>query len=196
MKNNLQKAINANIQIKKKLIYLETKIGLSINMIIQSIESGGKILFCGNGGSAADAQHLVAELVVQLNEKKRPALPALSLALDSSTMTACANDLNYNKIFSRALEGLGKPNDILIILSTSGNSKNIIEVLKKSKKMQIYSIGLLGNNGGKSKALCDLSIVIDSKITQLIQECHIFLGHFILGEVEKKLLKKKIKTKQ
>ena len=187
--NQLLKDINESIQIKKNLLKLESPINKAINKIFMSLKKGGKIFICGNGGSAADAQHLSAEFLVRLNPKinRRP-FPMISLAMDTSTLTACGNDFDFKYIFSRNLEALGSKRDLLIAISTSGNSKNIIEVLKQSKKMKIFSIGLLGSNGGAAKKICDLNIIVPHKNIARIQECHIFLGHFILGSVESMLL--------
>ena len=121
-------------------------------MITQKLNRGGKIMLCGNGGSAADAQHLAAEFIVRLKPKfNRKPIAAISLAQDTSTITACGNDFNFDVQFSRSLEALGKKEDILIVISTSGNSKNIINVLKTAKKMKISSVGFLGNKGEKQK---------------------------------------------
>lgn len=185
--NTLNKKIEYHIKVKKSLLNLNKEINKSISVISDSIKKGGKIMFCGNGGSAADAQHLTAELIVRLNMKKRKALPAISLALDTSTITACANDFDYKYIFSRALEGLGNKKDVLVVMSTSGNSENIVEVLKKAKKMKIFTIGLLGNNGGRCKKFCNTNLIVKSKSTETIQECHIFLGHYILNNVEQNI---------
>ena len=145
-----------------------------------------KILICGNGGSASEAEHLSAEFLVRLKPKNnRAALPIVSLTQNTSIITACGNDYGFENIFSRTLEGLGKKGDILICLSTSGNSKNILNVLKLAKKMKIESISFLGGNGGKAKLLSDNNLIIDSNDVAQIQECHLFLGHYILGEVEK-----------
>ena len=187
--NKLKNKIDYHIKVKKSLLTINNQINKSIQVILGSLNKGGKIMFCGNGGSAADAQHLAAELTVRLKIKNRKAIPALSLALDTSTLTACSNDLNYNLIFSRVLEGLGNKKDVLVVLSTSGNSKNIIEVLKKAKKMKIRTIGFFGNNGGKCKRLCNTNLIVKSKSTETIQECHIFLGHYILADVEQKMSK-------
>jgi len=111
--------------------------------------------------------------------------------MDSSTLTACGNDYGFKYIFSRNLKALANKNDLLIVISTSGNSNNITEVLKESKKMGIYSIGFLGASGGKAKKLCDLNLLVPDNNVARIQECHIFLGHFILNQVEKKIIKKK-----
>jgi D-sedoheptulose 7-phosphate isomerase len=191
MKKNSQylKEILESIEIKKKLIGLNKEVFLSIKKIYHTIKNGGKVFICGNGGSAADAQHLAAEFLVRLNPKiNRKPFPMISLAIDTSTLTACGNDFDFKYIFSRNLEALGSKKDILIVISTSGKSKNIIEVLKQCKKMKIFSIGLLGSNGGEAKKLSNLNIIVPHQKVARIQECHIFLGHFILNRVEKMLL--------
>ena len=142
-------------------------------------------------GSAGEAQHFAAEFLVRLNPKKnRKPFPIISLAMDTSTLTACGNDFSFKYIFSRNLKALGNQGDLLIILSTSGNSQNIIEVLKVAKKLRIFSVGLLGFNGGKAKKLTDLNVTVKSDNVARIQEAHLFIGHHILNEVEKKLLSK------
>lgn len=183
-------AIKESISVKKQLIKVEKKINIAIDMIFNSLKNDSKILICGNGGSAADAQHLSAEFVDRLRPSiNRKAMPILSLALDSSHLTACSNDFSFEDVFVRPLEAFGKKTDILIAISTSGNSKNIIKVLKKAKKMKIKSIALLGYNGGGAKKFADISIIVKSNVTARIQESHIFLGHFILESVERKILK-------
>tara|TARA_B100000427_G_C15396693_1_gene545777 strand:- start:240 stop:815 length:576 start_codon:yes stop_codon:yes gene_type:complete len=188
----LKKTLNENINLKKKLISLESKIEDIVKLFTNTIKNKGKILICGNGGSAADAQHLAAEFLVRLKPKNnRSAYPVISLALDTSTLTACGNDLGFSRIFSRNLEALGQSNDILVVISTSGNSQNIISVLKKAKAMKIKSVGFLGSGGGKAKKYSNLNIIVPSKITARIQECHIFLGHYIFEKVENNLKKMK-----
>jgi len=185
---NLNHSLKKSINAKKSL----TKQINSINSIICSLEKcvkkGNKMFICGNGGSAADAQHIAAECLVRLkpNRNRKP-IPMISLALDSSTMTACANDYSFKNIFSRNLEGLAKSGDILICISTSGNSSNIINVLKTAKKLKIKTVSILGNKGGKAKKLSDNFIIVDSSNIASIQEAHIFLGHFLIDELEKKL---------
>ena len=148
-------------------------------------------MLCGNGGSAADAQHLAAEFLMRLKPNlNRNPIPAITLAQDTSTITACGNDFKYEHQFSRCLEALGKKEDVLIAISTSGNSKNIINVLNKAKKMKIFSIGFLGKKGGKAKKLCNLPLIIESSITARIQEVHIFLGHYIFNKLKKPFRKK------
>ena len=135
MKTNLKKHLNDNIDAHLSLLKLESELNNIINVISKKIKNGGKLLFCGNGGSAADAQHLAAEFLVRLRPKvNRHPLPAITLAQDSSTMTACGNDYSFDDIFVRTFQALGSKKDVLICISTSGNAKNIINVLKESKK--------------------------------------------------------------
>lgn len=193
LKKSYKKNIKDSIEIKKKLSNknIEKKIFLIVDIITNALNNGGKVLLCGNGGSAADAQHLAAELLVRLRPHvNRLPLPAISLAMDASTMTACSNDYSYKHMFSRMLQALGEKNDILIAISTSGNSQNIIEALKAAKKKSLISIAFLGGTGGKAKGLADLDLIVPSNETARIQECHIFLGHVILENVEKKLFNK------
>ena len=188
----LRKKIQAHCKVIKSLEINETKIKSISKKITNQILKGGKLLFCGNGGSAADSQHLAAEFLVRLrpNVNRRP-IPALSLATDVSTLTACANDYSSNDIFLRTFLALKNENDILFVITTSGKSKNIIKVLKEAKKQKIYSVGLLGKGGGDAKKITDDAIIVKSNNTALIQESHIFLGHYILETVENELLKKK-----
>ncbi|MDA8858713.1 SIS domain-containing protein [Candidatus Pelagibacter sp.] len=190
-KNSFEIALEDSIKSKKNLLNIEDKVNLSIKKIYKSLRNKGKIFFCGNGGSAADAQHLAAELLIRLRPKvNRSPIPAISLCMDSSTLTACGNDYSFDEIFSRPFEALANKEDVLIVISTSGNSKNIIQVLKKAKKNKILSIGFLGSKGGIAKKYCDISLVVSGYSVARIQESHIFLGHFILESVENMLLKK------
>ncbi len=190
-KNKLFFEIDQSINLKKKLLKLEKQISKAIDKIYYTLKNNGKIFICGNGGSAADAQHLSAEFLIRLNPKiNRKPFPIVSLAMDSSTLTACGNDYGFKYIFSRNLRGLASKKDLLISISTSGNSKNIIEVLKQSKKMGIFSISFLGSGGGLAKKFGNLNLLVPHRNVARIQECHIFLGHFILNQVEKKLLTK------
>ncbi len=188
VKNNLNKSLEENIKIKKKLFLLNKEIIRAINLIHKSIKDGGKIILCGNGGSAADAQHLAAEFLVRLRPKinRRP-IPAISLAQDTSTLTACGNDFTFDDIFSRNLQALGARNDILICISTSGKSKNIINVIKEANKMKIKTIGFFSELKNK-KRLTNIELIVPSKSVARIQETHIFLGHFIFEQVENLVL--------
>jgi D-sedoheptulose 7-phosphate isomerase len=185
------KSINEKILLDKKIIDLSDEVLLCIKKIYKTIKKSGKIFICGNGGSAADAQHLAAEFMIRLRPNvNREAFPVISLALDTSTITACGNDLGFEKIFARNLSALGSKKDLLIAISTTGKSKNIINVLKYAKKKKISSLSFLGGNGGLAKKLSDLNVIVPSFSTARIQEIHIFLGHFIFEQVEKLLIKK------
>jgi D-sedoheptulose 7-phosphate isomerase len=151
-----------------------------------SVRRNGKVLFCGNGGSAADAQHLAAELVGRLVRDRR-ALPGLALSTDSSALTCIGNDFGFDEVFARQVEGLGRAGDVLIAISTSGNSPNVVRAVEVAKPMGIYTIGLLGRDGGKLAPLVDLPIVVPSDETARIQEAHIFLGHVMCALIEKEL---------
>lgn len=192
LENFFKHDLSENIHAHQKLIDLFPEVNSAIKIIFKKIKMGGKLLLCGNGGSASDAQHLAAEYLVRLRPKvNRQPLPAISLAQDTSTLTACGNDYVFDDIFLRPFQALANKHDVLICLSTSGNSKNIIKVLKEAKKRKISTVGFLGNGGGKAKNFCDIKVIVNSKITARIQECHIFLGHFIFEKVEDMLINKK-----
>ena len=188
----LKSQLQENINIHQDMLKMSKDIIDVIENIKKKLKKGGKLLFCGNGGSAADAQHLAAEFIVRLRPHiNRKPIPALTLAQDTSTLTACGNDYSFDDIFLRPFQALAKKNDILLCISTSGNSKNIHNVLKEAKKTKIYSVCFLGKGGGKAKRLATKSLIVPSNNTARIQECHIFLGHFILEKVEDSLLSKK-----
>lgn len=153
---------------------------------IFSIKSNNKIIFCGNGGSAAQAQHLVAELIGRY-KKDRSAIAAMSLTVDTSNITAIGNDYGFNDIFRRQLEGVGKKGDVLIGLSTSGNSRNVIQAFEFAKNKEIKTISFIGMNGGILKNLSDLYILIPSFDTNHIQEMHIIIGHMICDIIEREI---------
>ena len=189
MKNDLHKNIFEHNNVFLKLLSQSSNFDKIINAIYKKIKLGGKILLCGNGGSAADAQHLAAEFLIRLRPNvNRPPIPAISLCTDTSMLTACGNDYQFEDTFLRPFNALSKKNDILIIISTSGNSKNIIKVLNQAKKENITTIGFLGNKGGKAKKLCNYKIVVESKNTARIQEAHKFIGHIVCELIEKKYL--------
>lgn len=151
-----------------------------------SLENGGKILLFGNGGSAADAQHLAAELVIRYRVNGR-ALAALALTTDTSTLTACANDFSYDEIFSRQVEALARPGDVAIGITTSGNSPNVLKALEVARQMGCVAAGLAGRDGGKMVGLADPLVVVPSKITARIQEMHILIGHALCDVLEQRL---------
>ncbi len=185
------KEINVNIGTHRQLEKLFPDIERTIKTIHKKIKLGGKLMLCGNGGSAADAQHLSAEYLVRLrpNVNRKP-IPAITLAQDTSTLTACGNDYDFSDVFRRPFQALAKKNDVLIVITTSGNSLNILKVLKDARSKKITTIGFLGGSGGKCKKFCDIKLIVPSKSTARIQECHIFLGHFIFEQVENLILKK------
>ena len=157
--------------------------------IVNLIVRGNKIMLCGNGGSAADAQHLAAEMIVRLRPNHdREGIQAIALAQDTSTITACGNDYNFDKIYERVISALGKKGDCLIAITTSGNSENVINAIKIAKKMEIAVYGFLVNCGGKSLNLCDHVFLVPSKITGRIQEAHITAGHALMEYVEDRLI--------
>ena len=157
--------------------------------ISESIVKGGKLLLCGNGGSAADAQHLAAEFLVRLtSDVNRESIPAIALAQDTSTLTACINDYGSDEIFKRVFTAICSQEDILLVITTSGNSRNILEVLQEAKKRDIYSLGFLGNEGGKALDYCDSAFIVPSDVTARIQEAHITAGHALLQFIEDRLL--------
>ena len=142
----------------------------------QALKSGHKLLVAGNGGSAADAQHLVAEFVVRLSEN-RAALRAIALTTDTSILTACGNDFGFDQVFARQIEALGQPGDIFLGISTSGNSPNLLNALHQARKQDLTTIGFSGSGGGKMRDLCDHNVIIPSTVTMNIQESHLALEH-------------------
>jgi len=183
---NLQQKIKESIEVKEKLLcdtLLLKRITDSVDMCVQSLQSGGCIFFCGNGGSAADAQHLAAELSGRFYFD-RPPLRAEALHCNTSYLTAVGNDYGYNHIFSRLLEGNGKKGDILIGLSTSGNSESIINAFLSAKNKGILTIAMTGATGGKLKEISNTLINVPSSDTPRIQESHILIGHILCEYIE------------
>ena len=165
------------------------KIDNAAALMIEALNAGNKILWCGNGGSAADCQHLSAELLAKLNHL-RPALASLALTTDTSFLTAWINDTNHSRdLFSRQIEGLGNEGDILVAISTSGNSDNIMEAVVAAKSKNLNVITLSGNEGGKIKGLADVELIVPSRNTQRIQEMHIIIGHTLCEKIEDAFVK-------
>lgn len=153
-----------------------------------SFQNGGKLMLCGNGGSAADCQHIAAEFVIRLSHDiKRPSLPAIALTTDTSILTAGANDIGFENVFARTIEGLGNKGDVLLAISTSGNSRNVLNAVQTAKQKNIFTIGFLGGNGGVIIGHTDLNIIIPSSSTQRIQEGHITAAHIVCEIVEREL---------
>ena len=160
----------------------------AVDILIETFNNKKKVLLCGNGGSASDAQHLATEFVIRLNPKlKRPALPAMALTADGTALTGGANDIGYDNVFARSVEAFGQAGDVLIGISTSGNSASINNAFQKAREKGMVTIGFLGRDGGASRALVDLAIVVPSQDTQRIQEGHITIGHIIFQEVEQEM---------
>ncbi len=175
-----------NTSANLKIIVAETlsnEIFNSAKQIKNKLEIGGKLLLMGNGGSAGDAQHIAAELVGRF-KKERKALPALALTVDTSSLTALGNDYGFDTIFERQIEAIANEKDVVIGISTSGNSENVVRAIKKASSLGAYTIGLLGNDGGKLKEIVNLPIIIPSNDTARIQEVHITIGHIICEIIE------------
>ena len=191
IENKIKQTFEDSINVKKKVIDEGAyKVLLDAgNVIAESISKKGKLLICGNGGSAADAQHLAAEFLIRLtSDVNRDSIPALSLAQDTSTLTACINDYGPDDIFKRVFSALSSDGDVLLAITTSGNSKNIIETLKLANERGIYSLGFLGGDGGEALKYCNTAFIVPDKVTARIQESHITAGHALLQYVENKLL--------
>lgn len=187
--NILINSIRESIRVKEALLqneFLHQTILEVAEKLVQSINSGGRIYFCGNGGSAADAQHLAAELSGRFYTD-RPALAAEALHANTSYITAVANDYSYDVIYSRIIDGIGKKEDVLVGISTSGNSKNIVLAMEKANEKGLTTIALTGKSGGKLKDIARYCIAVDSIDTPRIQECHILIGHIICQLVEEKI---------
>ena len=165
---------------------LSASIEAAGEQVVRSLSGDGKLLLCGNGGSAADCQHIAAELTGRFIHDRRP-LAAISLTTDTSALTCIANDYSYDEVFSRQVNALARSGDCLIGISTSGNSANVIKAVEAAKKLGVTTIGLLGRDGGKLASLCDYTIIVPSNITARIQEAHILIGHTLCGQIEQSL---------
>lgn len=192
MKDYIRNQVKDSIAVKEALLSDEKYIDLLNRVageLIQAYRAGKKTLIAGNGGSAADAQHIAAEFVSRFYFD-RPALASIALTTDTSALTAIGNDYGYELLFSRQIEANGQPGDFYIAISTSGNSKNVIKSLESAKKLGIKTIGLTGRSGGKMKDMVDYWIGVPSDETPRIQECHILIGHILCAAVEKELFEK------
>ncbi|MEA2774824.1 MAG: D-sedoheptulose 7-phosphate isomerase [Acetobacteraceae bacterium] len=176
---------------------IATELGSDVIKVVDACETslriGGKLMFCGNGGSAADSQHLATEMLIRLRgSHERPSFAALALTLDPAMLTACGNDYGYDRVFERPLRGLGRCGDVLFGITTSGRSGNVIKALQAAREMGIVTIGLLGGSGEPALGLCDLALLVPDTETARIQECHIALGHGILELLEDRLIARPI----
>lgn len=188
---SITKIFEESISVKQSIINDKHCSVLQVmgDKIAEGIRNGGKLMLCGNGGSAADAQHLAAEMLVRLRPmNNREGLPAISLAQDTSTITACGNDLGFDTLYERMVTSLGKKGDYLIAISTSGASGNIIRAIRAASKMEIPVFGFLGGDGGKALEMCDEAFVVPSDKTGRIQESHITAGHALMEYIEDQLI--------
>ena len=188
----IRKQIEESLKVKTLLLddeNIQKSIKTAATFCCEALRNDKKIIFAGNGGSAADAQHLAGELVNRFGFE-RPGLSAVAITTDTSVITSIANDYGFDRLFARQIQAIGKKGDILVAISTSGNSANIIEGIKEAKKIGITTIGLTGRSGGKISELCDFCFRIPSDDTPRIQEAHILIGHIICSVIENSLFKK------
>jgi D-sedoheptulose 7-phosphate isomerase len=165
----------------------------TVDVCEASLRAGGKLMFCGNGGSAADSQHLATELLIRLRSSvTRGSWPAIALTLDPAMLTAAGNDFGFDHVFERPLRGLGRRGDVLFGITTSGRSANVVRALQAAREMGITTVGLLGGDGGPAQELCDISLLVADPETARVQECHITLGHTVLQLLEDRLVARPI----
>lgn len=179
----LNQLLTDHVRCMERLEVIASELEKAGNQLLSCLLDGGKLMICGNGGSAGDAQHFAAEIVGRF-EKERHAYPAIALSTDTSILTAVGNDYGYDEVFARQVEGLGRPTDVLVGISTSGYSQNVIRAVEQAKTMGIKSVGLLGKDGGSLKKAVDRAIVVNSATTARIQEAHIFILHYWAGLIE------------
>ena len=191
MKENIKNQILESAKIKNKIVEDGVEqIEKAAEVFINCIKNGGKIFWCGNGGSAGDAQHLATELMGGMTDHDRKPIPSIALTTDSSFLTAWSNDTDFESIFSRQIQGLGEEGDVLVGISTSGNSKNVINALKQAKYKNLKTISLTGKTGGNLDGVADITIKVPSNDTQRIQESHIMIGQILCSLLELSLVKK------
>ncbi len=165
---------------------LADRLAAAARLVAEALRRGNKVMFCGNGGSAADSQHLAAELVGRYR-RNRPGLAALALTVDTSALTAIGNDFGFEEVFRRQVEALGRPGDVLVAISTSGRSPNVLRAVEAARALGLKTVGLTGKDGGPLAGLVDVALVVPSEDTARIQECHITLGHILCDLVEAEL---------
>lgn len=188
-KSLIQTQIDDSIAVKQQLLpSLLPSIESAGKVLVESLKHNGLLYFCGNGGSSCDASHIAAELVVRYKSgNERRAIPALALNSDQAVLTACSNDYGYEYVFQRQVQAFGKPTDVFVGLTTSGNSQNIILAVEEAKKIGMKVVLFLGGDGGKLKGKGDVEIIVPSQVTARIQECHILIGHILCSIIEKDL---------
>lgn len=182
---SLMSEITDHIDVIDSLRTIESQVDRISNLFLTTLDSNGKILLCGNGGSASDAQHIAAELVGRFMTERAP-LPALALTTDSSIVTAIANDYGYEYVFSRQIEAIARPKDLLLVLSTSGNSQNVINAIHSAKRVPMQICALLGGDGGRAASMLENTAIVPSSSPARIQEAHIFIGHYLCSIIDTK----------
>ena len=185
--NYYNEILDEHLSIFNKLSSYKDQVYVLSDVIYNIFKQNGKLIICGNGGSAGDSQHIAAEFIGRFEVERGP-LPAIALTTDSSVLTCLSNDYNFDQIFSRQIEAIGNSNDCLIAITTSGNSQNIINAIESSNKIGMTTIGILGSEGGKAINSCDYDITVESKKTARIQEVHIFILHAICGLIDRKIV--------
>ncbi|WP_445679707.1 D-sedoheptulose-7-phosphate isomerase [Radicibacter daui] len=178
--------LSQHVELMSRLDALEGAVMQAASTVADTLRTGGKLMLCGNGGSAADSQHIAAEFTGRFIKDRKP-LAAIALSTDSSALTCISNDYSFADVFARQLVALARAGDCLIGISTSGNSANVIRAVEAARELGVRSIGLLGRDGGKLAALCDEAIIVPSDVTARIQEAHILIGHTICGAAEQQL---------
>ncbi len=178
--------LDEHLQVMQAVRALEPQVLAAGQHLASLLGAGGKLMFCGNGGSAADSQHLASELTGRFINDRRP-LAGLALSTDSSALTCIGNDYSFDEVFARQVAGLGRAGDGLVAISTSGNSRNVLRAVAVARKAGIYTLGLLGRDGGALREACDAAIIVPSQITARIQEAHILIGHTLCGLIEAEL---------
>jgi D-sedoheptulose 7-phosphate isomerase len=190
MKTTILSSLKESLEVKERVLKDITPIIDAVNLIWERIDNGGKLIVMGNGGSAADAQHIAAELVGRF-EKERSPIPAISLTTDTSAITSISNDYGFDEVFARQLAALISDKDVILAISTSGNSPNVLKAAHYAREMGVPVVGLLGRDGGKIKEISNISIIVPSYRTPRIQEAHITIGHIICEIIEKNWMKNK-----
>jgi D-sedoheptulose 7-phosphate isomerase len=186
MRHSLLSNLEEHRELFSRLECVAPAVEAAVALITDTLASGRKLMFCGNGGSAADSQHLASEFTGRFMKDRRP-LGALALTTDSSALTCIANDYSFDDVFQRQVIGLGREGDCLIAISTSGNSRNVIRAAEAAREAHLHTVGMLGRDGGKLRALCDVPIIVPATSTARIQEAHGFIGHVLCGLVEQAL---------
>ncbi|MGE5452511.1 MAG: SIS domain-containing protein [Acidobacteriota bacterium] len=177
------KNVAEQVAVLQSLSAIQRDVDEAGRVAFSALQAGGKLMFCGNGGSAADSQHIAAELTGRFIKDRRP-LAAVALTTDSSALTCIGNDYAYDEVFARQVAGLGRAGDVLVAISTSGHSRNVVRAVEEAKAAGIQVIGLLGRDGGVLRGMCDVAIVVPSQVTARIQESHILIGHTLCGLIE------------